>query len=173
MGHTANNCYRCQNKNVPRRQPNPGRRNNYRNFKSIQTTDQTLDIEHLTFLSIELIFQSHQLFRFTDRESMISIDSVVPTFKQTSDPIEEVFQMQFDNTIETNYSYIHSECLEIYCRQILYDEDVQDTVYGTDEEFNTLFYDIKQSSDTEASEQQAPDQASISKSVISTFLCTQ
>ena len=33
MGHTANNCFRCQNKNVPHRQPNQGRRNNYRNFK--------------------------------------------------------------------------------------------------------------------------------------------
>ena len=37
---------------------------------------------------------------------MISIDSVVHTFKQTSDPIEEVFQMQFDDTIETDYSYM-------------------------------------------------------------------
>ena len=33
MGHTANNCFRCQNKNVSRRQPNQGRRNNYRNCK--------------------------------------------------------------------------------------------------------------------------------------------
>ena len=103
---------------------------------------------------------------------MISVDSVVPTFKQTSDPIEEVFQMQIDNTIETDYSYIHSEPLDVYSRQILYDEDIQYTVYGTDEEFNMLFYDIEQSSDTEASEQ-VPDQASISKSVISTFVCTQ
>ena len=69
--------------------------------------------------------------------------------------------------------HIHSEPLDVYSRQILYDEDVQDTVYGTDEEFNTLFYDKEQSSDTEASEQQAPDQASISKLVISTFVCTQ
>ena len=60
-----------------------------------------------------------------------------------------------------------------YSRQIPYDEDVQDSVYGTDEEFNTLFYDIEQSSDTQASEQQAPDQASITKSVISTFVCKQ
>ena len=104
---------------------------------------------------------------------MISIDSVVPTFKQTSDPIEEVFQMQNDNIIETDYSYIHSEPLDVYSRQILDDENVQNTVYGTDEEFNTLFYDIEQSSDTEASEQQVSDQASISKSVISTFVCTQ
>ena len=33
MGHTANNCFRHQNRNTPRRQPNQGRRNNYRNFK--------------------------------------------------------------------------------------------------------------------------------------------
>ena len=104
---------------------------------------------------------------------MISVNSVVPTFKQTSDPIEEVFQMQNDNAIETDYSYIHPEPLDVYSRQILYDENVQNTVYGTDEEFNTLFYDIEQSSDTEASEQQVSDQASISKSVISTFVCTQ
>ena len=45
--------------------------------------------------------------------------------------------------------------------------------HGTDEEFNTLFYDIEQNLDTEASEEQVPDQASISKSVISTFVCTQ
>ena len=37
---------------------------------------------------------------------MISINSVIPTFKQTSDPIEEVFQMQTNDTIETDYSYI-------------------------------------------------------------------
>ena len=104
---------------------------------------------------------------------MISVDLVVPTFKQTSDPIEEVFQMQNDNIIKIDYSYIHSEPLDIYSRQILDDENVQDTVYGTDEEFNTLFYDIEQSSDTEASEQKVSDQASISKSVISTLVCTQ
>ena len=104
---------------------------------------------------------------------MISIDSVVPTFKQTSDPIEEVFQMQIDDTIERDYSYMQSEPLDVYSIQILYGENVQDTVYGTNEEFNTLFYDIEQNLDSEASEEQVPDQASISKSVISTFVCTQ
>ena len=113
------------------------------------------------------------VFRFTDRESAISINSVVPTFKETSDPIEEVFQMQIDDTIETDYSYIQSEPLDVYTRQILYDADVQDTVYGTNEEFNTLYYDIEQNLDSEASEEQVPDQASISKLVISTFVCTQ
>ena len=104
---------------------------------------------------------------------MISINSVIPTFKQTSDPIEEVFQMQSDDTIETDYPYLHSEPLDVYSRQVLYDEDFQDTVYGTYEEFNALFYDIDQRSDNEASEQQVPNQTSISKSVISTFVCTQ
>ena len=104
---------------------------------------------------------------------MISVNSVVPTFKQTSDPIEEVFQMQNEDTIETDYSWLHSEPLDVYSRQDLYDEDFQDTVYGTDEEFNTLFYDIDQSSDNEASDHQTTDQTSFSKSVISTFVCTQ
>ena len=50
--------------------------------------------------------------------------------------------MQIDDTIETDYSCMQSEPLDVYSRQILYDDDIQDTVYGTDEEFNTLFYDI-------------------------------
>ena len=33
MGHTANNCFRHQNRNGPRRQPNQIKRGNYRNFK--------------------------------------------------------------------------------------------------------------------------------------------
>ena len=45
---------------------------------------------------------------------MISINSMVPTFKQPSDPIEEVFQMQIDDTIETDYSYMKSEPLDVY-----------------------------------------------------------
>ena len=98
---------------------------------------------------------------------------MLPTFKETSDPIEEVFQMHTDDTIETDYSLIDTEPLDIYSRQTIYYEDVQDSVYGTIEEFNTLFYDIEQNLDDEASKQQVPDQASISKSVISTFVCTQ
>ena len=98
---------------------------------------------------------------------------MIPTFKETSDPIEEVFQMQIHNTIETDYSFIDSEPLNIYSRQTLYDDDVQDRVYGTNEEFNTLLYDIEQNLDNGASEEQVPDQASISKLVISTFVCTQ
>ena len=41
---------------------------------------------------------------------------MVPIFKQTSDPIEEVFQMQNDDIIETDYSYMQSEPLDIYSR---------------------------------------------------------
>ena len=81
--------------------------------------------------------------------------------------------MQIENAIETDYSYIQSEPLDVYSRQILHNEDFQGTVYGTDEEFNMLFYDIEQSLDNETSEQKVPHQASISKSVISTFVCTQ
>ena len=81
--------------------------------------------------------------------------------------------MQDDDIIETDYSCLHSEPLDVYSRQVLHDEEFQDTVYGTDKEFNTLFYDIDQNSDNEASEEQNTDQASISKSVISTFVCTQ
>ena len=82
---------------------------------------------------------------------------MVPTFRQTSDPIEEVFQMQKENVIETEYSFMPSEPLHVYSRQVLHDEDIPHTVYGTDEEFNTLFYDIEQSSDNETSEQQVHD----------------
>ena len=39
----------------------------------------------------------------------MSVDSVVPTFKQSSDPIEEVFQTQDDDIIETDFSCLHSE----------------------------------------------------------------
>ena len=119
------------------------------------------------------LFRATHVFGFTDRESVLSIDSVVPTFKQTSDPIEEVFQTQDDDIIETDYSCLHSESLNVYYRQVLHDEEFQDTVYGTDKEFNTLFYDIDQNSDNEASEEPNTNQASISKSVISTFVCTQ
>ena len=98
---------------------------------------------------------------------------MVPTFKQTSDPIEEVFQTQDDDIIETDYSCLHSEPLDVYSTQALYDEDFQESVYGTEKEFNTLFYDIEQNLENEASEEQTTHQASISKSVISTFVCTQ
>ena len=77
------------------------------------------------------------------------------------------------HTIETDYSLIDTEPLDIYSRQELLDGEVHNTVYGTNEEFNTLFYDIEHDLDNEASEEQVPHQASISKSVISTFVCIQ
>ena len=61
--------------------------------------------------------------------------------------------MQIDDTIETVYSLIESEPLDIYSRQVFHDNDVQDTVYGTNEEFNMLFYDIEQNLDNEISEE--------------------
>ena len=81
--------------------------------------------------------------------------------------------MQDDDIIETDYSCLHSEPLDVYSTQALYDEDFQESVYGTEKEFNTLFYDIEQNLESEASEEQITHQASISKSVISTFVCTQ
>ena len=36
--------------------------------------------------------------------------------------------MHTDDTIETDYLLIDTEPLDIYSRQVLYDEDVQDTV---------------------------------------------
>ena len=60
MGHTANNCFRRQNKNVSCRQPNQGKRNITEILKDILATDQILDIECLTLLSIESISQSYQ-----------------------------------------------------------------------------------------------------------------
>ena len=70
--------------------------------------------------------------------------------------------MHTDDFIESDYSPIEAEPLDIYSRQEFYDEEIQNTVYGTDEEFNTLLYDIEKELDTE-----------FSKSVISTFVCTQ
>ena len=71
--------------------------------------------------------------------------------------------MHTDDTIETDYSLIDTEPLDIYSRQELIDEEVHNTVYGTNGEFNTLFYDIEHDLENEASEEQVPNQASISK----------
>ena len=128
-------------------------------LKNTQTTEQIPDIEMIMLLSTELMSQNHQCIWIYRQGISNKHHSVVPTFKETSDPIEEVFQMQIDDTIETDYSFIDSEPLDIYSRQIFYDDEVQDTVYGTNEEFNTLFYDIEQNLDSEASEEQVPDQA--------------
>ena len=108
---------------------------------------------------------------------------VVPTFKETSYPIEEVFQVHTDDVIDSDFSFIDSEPLDIYSRQEFSDEKSQDTVYGTEEEFNTLFCDLDNDSDNEALEDlennksvsQCQSLASIPRtdSKISTFVCTQ
>ena len=108
---------------------------------------------------------------------------MVPTFKETSYPIEEVFQAHTDDVIDSDFSFIDSEPLDIYSRQEFSDEESQHTVYGTEEEFNTLFYDLDNDSDNEASEDlennqsvsQCQSLASISRtdSKISTFVRTQ
>ena len=53
------------------------------------------------------------VLRFTDKESSIGINSMVSTFKETTDPIEEVFQMQTDDAIQTDYSLLDIEPLDI------------------------------------------------------------
>ena len=113
----------------------------------------------------------------------MSVDSVVPTFKETSYPVEEVFQVHTDDVIDSDFSVIDSEPLDLYSRQEFSDEESQDTVYGTDEEFNTLFYDLNNNSDNEASEDlennnpvsQCQSLPSIPRtdSKLSTFVCTQ
>ena len=42
---------------------------------------------------------------------------MVPTFKETSYPIEEVFQVQTDDVIDSDFSFIDLEPLDIYSRQ--------------------------------------------------------
>ena len=108
---------------------------------------------------------------------------VVPTFKETSYTIEEVFQAYTDDVIDSDFSFIDSEPLDIYSRQEFSNKVSQDTVYGTEEEFNTLFYDLDNDSDNEASEDLENDKsvsqyqslASISRtdSKISTYVYTQ
>ena len=50
--------------------------------------------------------------------------------------------MHTNDIIESDCSYIDTEPLDIYCRQEFYDQDLQIQFMGTNEEFNTLFYDI-------------------------------
>ena len=53
MGHAANNCFRCQNKISHIDNPIKVEETITEILKDIQTTDQILDIEHLTLLSVE------------------------------------------------------------------------------------------------------------------------
>ena len=91
--------------------------------------------------------------------------------------------MHTDDVIDSDFSFIDSEPLDIYSKKEFSDEESQDTVYGTEEEFNTLFYDLDKDSDNEASEDlqnyqsvsQCQSLTSIPRtdSKISTFVCTQ
>ena len=105
---------------------------------------------------------------------------VVPTFKETSYPIEEIFQVHTDDVIDSDFSFRDSEPLDIYSRQDIFDEQKQDTVYGTEDEFNTLFYDLDHDSDNDDLENdrsvlQCQSHISLPRtdSKISTFVCTQ
>ena len=49
-----------------------------------------------------------------------------------------------------------SEPLDIYSRQEFCDEKSHDTVYGTEEEFKTLFYDLDNDSDNDDLENYRP-----------------
>ena len=60
MGHTTNNYFRHQIKNFHVDNLIKVGKTIIEISKEIQTTDQILDIEQSTLLSIELIFQSHQ-----------------------------------------------------------------------------------------------------------------
>ena len=46
----------------------------------------------------------------------MSINSVVPTLKETSYPVEEVFQVHTDDVIDSDFSVIDSEPLDLYSR---------------------------------------------------------
>ena len=105
---------------------------------------------------------------------------MVPTFKETSYPIEEIFQVHTDDVIDSDFSFMDSEPLDIYSRQEFSDEQSQDTVYGTEEEFNTLFYDLDNDSDNDdlendrsVSQCQSLTSLPRTDSKISTFVCTQ
>ena len=92
------------------------------------------------------------------------------------------FRVFFD-VIDSDFSVIDLEPLDLYSRQEFSDEESQDTVDGTEEEFNTLFYDLDNDPDNEASEDlehnnsvsHCQSLASIPRtdSKISTFVCTQ
>ena len=104
----------------------------------------------------------------------------MPTFKETSYPIGEIFQAHTDDVIDSDFSFMDSEPLDIYSRQEFSDEKLQDTVYGTKEEFNILFYDLDNVSDNDDLEHdRSVSQCQLLTSLprmdskISTFVCTQ
>ena len=46
----------------------------------------------------------------------MSINSVIPTFNETSYPIEQVFQMHTGDVIGSDYSFTETEPLDVYSR---------------------------------------------------------
>ena len=50
---------------------------------------------------------------------------MVPTFKETSYPIEEIFQVHTDDVIDSDFSFMDSEPLDIYSRQEIFDHKPQ------------------------------------------------
>ena len=106
-----------------------------------------------------------------------------PLSKKLHIQLQRFFRLHTDDAIDSDFSFIDSEPLDIYSREEFSDEESQDTVYGTEEEFNTFFYDLDNDSDNEASEDlennqsvsQCQSLASIPRtdSKISTFVCTQ
>ena len=64
--------------------------------------------------------------------------------KVTFTPLEEIIQAHTDDVIDTDFSLIDNDSIDIYSRSEMPNEDYTDTVYGSKEEYNTLVYDIDQ-----------------------------
>ena len=71
--------------------------------------------------------------------------NVVP--KLISNPLEEVIQVHTYDVIDTDFTGINNDPLHTYSTSKMYDENPPDIVYGSKEEFDTLFYDIDSYSD--------------------------
>lgn len=102
---------------------------------------------------------------------------MVPNFKGTSDPLEEVMQAHTENAV-TNDSYIiENDPLDVYSRQELYDDQEVNPIYVSDREFDTLYYDL----DLDAEEMDGVEIAQVNQShltmassqtKVSEFVCT-
>ena len=57
-----------------------------------------------------------------------------------------------DDVIDTDFSLIDNDSIDIYSRSEMPNEDYTDTVYGSKEEYNTLVYDIDQNSNENSGE---------------------
>ena len=72
--------------------------------------------------------------------------------KVTSTPLEEIIQAHTDDVIDTDFSLIDNDSIDISSRSEMPNEDYTDTVYGSKEECNTLVYDIDQNSNENSGE---------------------